>query len=165
MYVCVCHGISEKRLSQAAQERLTMAAFVGETANNLRSVENACLRVGADVRIVCSPGDVGDADGLILPGVGALQDCPLLRRTVATPCRTAPSRSASASTMLAKSGPLLNSNSRFPPGDSCKISVPVMSIGIRSGVNCTRLKLSDIVSASRLTNKVFASPGTPIRSE
>jgi hypothetical protein len=31
--------------------------------------------------------------------------------------------------------PLANSERRLPPGSSCKMSVPVMSIGIRSGVN------------------------------
>ncbi len=39
-----------------------------------------------------------------------------------------------------------------------------MSIGIKSGVNWMRLNLSDIVSASLLTIKVLASPGTPIKS-
>ena len=40
--------------------------------------------------------------------------------------------------------------------------MPVMSIGIRSGVNWMRLKFSDIVSASFATSRVFARPGTPI---
>ena len=39
--------------------------------------------------------------------------------------------------------------------------MPVMSIGIRSGVNWMRLKVSDIVSARRLMSSVFARPGTP----
>ena len=39
------------------------------------------------------------------------------------------------------------------------MSVPVMSIGIRSGVNWMRLNFSDIVSASLLTNSVLARPG------
>ena len=42
--------------------------------------------------------------------------------------------------------------------------MPVMSIGIRSGVNWMRLNFSDIVSASLLTSSVLASPGTPISS-
>ena len=42
------------------------------------------------------------------------------------------------------------------------MSVPVMSIGIRSGVNWMRLNFSDIVSATLLTNSVLANPGTPI---
>ncbi len=42
--------------------------------------------------------------------------------------------------------------------------MPVMSIGIRSGVNWMRLNFNDIVSASLLTSSVFARPGTPIKS-
>ena len=49
---------------------------------------------------------------------------------------------SSARTMLAKTGPWTNSNSRRPPApDSWMMSVPVMSAGIRSGVNWMRLKL------------------------
>ncbi len=42
---------------------------------NLRSVENALLKLGAAPRIVTDPDSVGEAAGLLLPGVGALQDC------------------------------------------------------------------------------------------
>ncbi|HTJ78994.1 MAG TPA: imidazole glycerol phosphate synthase subunit HisH [Rariglobus sp.] len=44
---------------------------------NLRSVTKALEAVGADVRIVHLPADVdaAKADGLVLPGVGALEDC------------------------------------------------------------------------------------------
>ncbi|MFA6289550.1 MAG: imidazole glycerol phosphate synthase subunit HisH [Opitutaceae bacterium] len=44
---------------------------------NLRSVTKALEAVGADVRIVHAPADVeaAEADGLVLPGVGALEDC------------------------------------------------------------------------------------------
>jgi len=44
---------------------------------NLRSVTKALEAVGADVRIVHAPADVesAGADGLVLPGVGALEDC------------------------------------------------------------------------------------------
>jgi len=42
------------------------------------------------------------------------------------------------------------------------MSVPVMSIGIRSGVNWMREKSSDMVSAKRLIRSVLAKPGTPI---
>ncbi|MCH6258370.1 imidazole glycerol phosphate synthase subunit HisH [Puniceicoccaceae bacterium K14] len=50
-------------------------AIINYGMGNLRSVENAVKQVGADVRIVTSPDEVGEADGLVLPGVGALQDC------------------------------------------------------------------------------------------
>ena len=69
---------------------------------------------------------------------------------------------SSASTMLAKTGPCTNSNSRRPSGRVLKNVRAVMSIGIRSGVNWIRLNFSDIVSASLLTSNVLASPGTPM---
>ena len=42
------------------------------------------------------------------------------------------------------------------------MSVPVMSLGIRSGVNCTRLNERSSASATVCTIRVLASPGTPI---
>ncbi len=42
--------------------------------------------------------------------------------------------------------------------------MPVMSLGIRSGVNWMRLKSRFIVRASVRTISVFASPGTPTTS-
>jgi glutamine amidotransferase len=42
---------------------------------NLRSVEKALQRSGAEVSIVDSPGTLGKPDGLVLPGVGAVADC------------------------------------------------------------------------------------------
>lgn len=50
-------------------------AVINYGMGNLRSVENALLKIGAKPRIVTSPGDVGEASGLVLPGVGALRDC------------------------------------------------------------------------------------------
>ena len=40
-------------------------------------------------------------------------------------------------------------------------SVPVMSDGIKSGVNCTRLKDRRVAEAKVLINRVLAKPGTP----
>lgn len=52
-----------------------MIAIVDYGMGNLRSVQKALQHVGYDdVRIVASPGDVADADRLILPGVGAFAD-------------------------------------------------------------------------------------------
>lgn len=50
-------------------------AIINYGMGNLASVENACRRVGAATRVVESPGEVEEADGLVLPGVGALEDC------------------------------------------------------------------------------------------
>ena len=52
-----------------------MIALVDYGMGNLRSVEKALARVGADVRIVTTGGDVRKADALVLPGVGAFGDC------------------------------------------------------------------------------------------
>jgi len=67
---------------------------------------------------------------------------------------------SSAKRMLVKIGPSTNRNTRRPPSSS-RTLVPVMSEGIRSGVNCTRLKLTSRIRASVETISVLASPGTP----
>ena len=50
-------------------------AIINYGMGNLRSVENALLRVGASPKIVTEPSEVTDVEGLVLPGVGALEDC------------------------------------------------------------------------------------------
>jgi imidazole glycerol-phosphate synthase subunit HisH len=52
-----------------------MIAIVDYGMGNLRSVEKALARVGADVRIVSDHKSVLAADALVLPGVGAFGDC------------------------------------------------------------------------------------------
>jgi glutamine amidotransferase len=52
-----------------------MIALVDYGMGNLRSVEKALTRVGGDVRIVSTPGEVAGAEALVLPGVGAFGDC------------------------------------------------------------------------------------------
>jgi glutamine amidotransferase len=54
-----------------------MIAVIDNGICNLRSVTKALEAVGADVRIVRTPLEVeaANADGLVLPGVGALRDC------------------------------------------------------------------------------------------
>lgn len=52
-----------------------MIALIDYGAGNLRSVYKALKFVGADVKIVTQPGEIGDARGLVLPGVGAFDDC------------------------------------------------------------------------------------------
>jgi glutamine amidotransferase len=42
---------------------------------NLRSVEKALQQVGARVQIVTGPEEIRVADGVVLPGVGAIGDC------------------------------------------------------------------------------------------
>ena len=54
-----------------------MIAVIDNGICNLRSVTKALEAVGAEVRVVRTPMEVeaADADGLVLPGVGALRDC------------------------------------------------------------------------------------------
>jgi glutamine amidotransferase len=50
-------------------------ALLDYGSGNLRSVHKALLAVGADVRLVQRPDQIGDARGMVLPGVGAFDDC------------------------------------------------------------------------------------------
>jgi len=44
-------------------------------SGNLRSAERALVQVGADVVVTSDVGKAGDADGVVLPGVGAFAAC------------------------------------------------------------------------------------------
>ncbi|HEX7617179.1 MAG TPA: imidazole glycerol phosphate synthase subunit HisH, partial [Verrucomicrobiae bacterium] len=52
-----------------------MIALIDYGSGNLRSAQKALLKVGADVRVVKSPGEIGDARAMVLPGVGAFDAC------------------------------------------------------------------------------------------
>lgn len=52
-----------------------MIAVVDYGMGNLRSVEKGFLKVGIDARIVADPKSIDNADGIVLPGVGAFRDC------------------------------------------------------------------------------------------
>ncbi len=52
-----------------------MIALLDYGAGNLRSVEKALRFVGGDVRLVKSPDGMKDASAVVLPGVGAFDDC------------------------------------------------------------------------------------------
>ena len=52
-----------------------MIALLDYGSGNLRSVHKSLLKVGAAVRLVQRPEEIGDAAGLVLPGVGAFDDC------------------------------------------------------------------------------------------
>src|SRR2546422_3138782 len=69
---------------------------------------------------------------------------------------------SSASTMFAKIGPGANTICRRPvAASSLMMSVPVMSDGIKSGVNWMRLNFRSSTCASVAMSSVFARPGTP----
>lgn len=52
-----------------------MIALLDYGSGNLRSVHKALIASGAEVRLAKSPAEIGDARGLVLPGVGAFDDC------------------------------------------------------------------------------------------
>ena len=52
-----------------------MIALLDYGSGNLRSVEKALRKVGADVRVTTRPEGMKDARGAVLPGVGAFDDC------------------------------------------------------------------------------------------
>jgi len=52
-----------------------MIALIDYGSGNLRSVHKALLKVGADVRIAKTPAEIGEARSMVLPGVGAFDDC------------------------------------------------------------------------------------------
>jgi len=50
-------------------------ALLDYGSGNLRSVQKALLKVGADVRLVRRPEELAQARAVVLPGVGAFDDC------------------------------------------------------------------------------------------
>jgi imidazole glycerol-phosphate synthase subunit HisH len=52
-----------------------MIALIDYDSGNLRSAQKALLKVGADVRVVRRPEEINGARALVLPGVGAFDDC------------------------------------------------------------------------------------------
>lgn len=52
-----------------------MIAVLDYGIGNLRSAEKALQHVGADARLVADPDEAGEADGVVLPGVGNFGRC------------------------------------------------------------------------------------------
>ena len=52
-----------------------MIALLDYGSGNLRSVHKALLKMGADVRLVQRPTEMASARAVVLPGVGAFDDC------------------------------------------------------------------------------------------
>jgi imidazole glycerol-phosphate synthase subunit HisH len=50
-------------------------ALIDYGSGNLRSVQKALLKVGADVHVVHEPRELENAKAVVLPGVGAFDDC------------------------------------------------------------------------------------------
>lgn len=66
-----------------------MIGLIDYGAGNLRSVHKALRHVGAEVRLVADPGGLRDLRALVLPGVGAFDDClnALRRQELLEGCR------------------------------------------------------------------------------
>lgn len=58
-----------------------MIGVVDYGMGNLLSVSNALFMLGAESRICRAPGDLRDIDRVILPGVGAFEECMINLRT------------------------------------------------------------------------------------
>ena len=52
-----------------------MIALLDYGSGNLPSVHKSLLKVGANVRVAQTPREIGDASAMVLPGVGAFDDC------------------------------------------------------------------------------------------
>lgn len=52
-----------------------MIALIDYGSGNIRSVHNALRHHGADVKLISNPGDLKQAEAVVLPGVGAFGDC------------------------------------------------------------------------------------------
>ena len=52
-----------------------MIALLDYGAGNVRSVQKSLTAAGGDVQLVPNPGTVAQADAVVLPGVGAFDDC------------------------------------------------------------------------------------------
>ncbi len=51
-----------------------MISIINYNMGNLRSVSNACQKIGADAKIISTPEELLKSDRVILPGVGAFGD-------------------------------------------------------------------------------------------
>ncbi len=66
-----------------------MIALIDYGAGNLRSVHKALVHVGANVQLVTRPAELSAAAAVVLPGVGAFDDClnALQRQELFSACR------------------------------------------------------------------------------
>ena len=55
----------------------SVIALIDYGAGNLRSVHKALLHLGAEVRLVRQAEELDGCPGIVLPGVGAFDDCSL----------------------------------------------------------------------------------------
>ena len=53
-----------------------MIALIDYGSGNLRSVEKAFRKLGADIQLVSQPDSISQAEAIVLPGVGAFANNP-----------------------------------------------------------------------------------------
>ena len=87
-----------------------MIALLDYGAGNLRSVEKALRYVGSDVELMQTPDRVKDADAVVLPGVGAFDDCINAMALIQSSNAPTPGNTT-ASASLTRSGVCINSTS------------------------------------------------------
>src|SRR5690606_9733168 len=105
----------------------------------------------------------GRGSGIVCPAAVTCRSC--IASSSAACVRGGVRLISSARTMFAKIGPFTNRKRRAPvAASSSRISVPVMSLGTRSGVNWIRRNSSAIASAIERIMSVLARPGTPTSS-
>jgi glutamine amidotransferase len=66
--------VAPMSLMEPPEETLASVAMVDYGLGNLRSATRGLERAGADVTITDDPADFHDADGIVLPGVGAFSE-------------------------------------------------------------------------------------------
>lgn len=49
-------------------------AIINYNMGNIKSVENAFIKIGAEIKVTKSPDTIINADAVVLPGVGAFGD-------------------------------------------------------------------------------------------
>jgi glutamine amidotransferase len=62
-------------LFASLRQNEAVIALIDYGSGNLRSAQKALLQVGADVQVVREPGELKGAAAVVLPGVGAFDDC------------------------------------------------------------------------------------------
>lgn len=67
--------VSQIDRASAVAQSFAVIALIDYDSGNLRSVHKALLAVGADVQVVRDPATLKEAHAIVLPGVGAFDDC------------------------------------------------------------------------------------------
>lgn len=64
-----------RELSDVAESKRPLIAILDYGIGNLHSAQKGFEQAGADARLTADPGLIADAEGVVLPGVGAFAPC------------------------------------------------------------------------------------------